>query len=708
MNYILSVFTRSLGAALCVALLTVGAIAQNAPAPKEDTFILDPFTVTTQNTESYQASGASSASKFNRPIKDIPHTISIMNEALLRDLAATSLAEALPFIGVSLDNNQRANDSFIVRGYSVNINFTDGVRDGQAFSSGEMAHVQQIEVIKGPASNLYGANKGLGGVINRVTKKPLAKTQQSLNVTVGSESFYRTTLDLTGPVTTDKSLLYRVNVAYQDSGSFRDGINLDRWFIAPVLTKQFGEKTAATLQFEFLEEHNVEDLGYVMVRLSPTGPLVRPTGVPLSRNFGEPWENTTVSKQSARLTLTHAFNDSWHGRLVASQAYIDNPLEHVEFTGVAANQQTLNRRAFWLNRWEDYTYGSADLVGRFTTGPAKHQMIIGVDDFYTKGRSNVRRTSLAAINIYNPVYAVTKPSFNVSAATNSLYTSDNLGAYISDQVSFLDDRLQILGALRRDKATGTTRVELATTTESEEPTNYYTAPQYGFVFRPVRNFTIYGQYSESFRPIPGSSRQLDGSSLRPEIGDITELGIKTTWFNSKLEFDVAAFEINLLDAAVRLDPPNNSFFTNAGSNRGKGVEFSIAYNTQHLNLLAGWLNIDRFNTTPGEPADGESGIAKNQAQFFGKYRFTTGALSGLAIGGGLIWVDDTRTLSNLTDTLPGYTRVDLFASYALRKNMALALNIYNVFDEEYFSGGGSFNLRVGNPMSARFSLRYDF
>lgn len=707
MNPIIPPIRRS--AALFAALLGDFTLsAQTVRAPAETAIALDPFTVTASAEESYQASGAASASKFNRPIKDIPHSVAILNESFLRDITAASLTEALPFAGADRSNPVRGAEAYNVRGFGIGVNFTDGVRDGQAFAGGEMAHVQQVELIKGPASNLYGPNRGLGGVINRVTKKPLEQEKRALSLTVGSEDFYRTTLDLTGPISQDKSWLYRVNFAYQQNASFRDMIDFKQWFVSPVITKRLGPRTNATLYLEFLEQRTEEDVGFIFVRPTPTGPLVAPAGVPFGRNFGEPWENTKISKQVGRLIFTHAVSASWTGRLVASQSYYNNPIEHVEAVSVSANQRVFNRQAFWLNRWEDWRYLSADLVGRFTTGPARHQLLVGVDKSSSHGRSNVRRTALAPIDIYNPVYVGTKPNFNVPATTNSLFNSGNPGAYVSDQISFLGDKIQFVGGLRRDKSTGDTAVELTPRTFSIEPTVHFTAPQYGALVRALPHVTLYAQYSESFRPIPGTSRGLDGNGLRPEIGDITEFGLKTTWFNSALEFDVATFEINNSNQAVRLAPPNNSFFANAGSTRGEGAEIRIGFNISNFNLLAGWTYVDRYETTPGLAPSGVTGIAKNQAQIFGKYRFTGGTLGGLTFGGGAIWLDHSRRLTTLTDTLPGYLRADLFASYRFNRSTTATLNIYNVFDKRYWAGGGSFNIRPGEPLSLRCTVRRDF
>ncbi len=689
-------------------MLGVSLPAQQSttPAVGEKTLELEPFSVVTVKEQTYQASGSATASRYNQALKDIPQTISILNENFIRDVAAPDLRDALPYTGAYRQNNARSENEYIIRGFNVFVTYTDGVRDAQSWGSNDLSNVSQIEVIKGPSTGLYGVNFGIGGIINRVTKMPEKKAGYSLNATVGTNSFYRLTTDLTGPISSDGSWAYRLNAAYQDNDSFRDNMFLKRYFLAPVVTKEFNANSKLTLSAEFLEEETREDLGIIWVRDS-AGTWMAPD-VPRSRNYGEQWETSEVSKQVFRAVYTLKHSDTWSSRVTGQAHFIDNPIQQVESVSLAADNRTFNRQAFWLNRHEDTIALQLDTVGRFNTGPLAHTLLFGADFTGWDGRSNVRRVPLASIDIYQPVYVVTPPNFNVPAVTNTKFSNNDYAAYINDQISFARDRVQIMGGIRWDKYDQFSKAELATVTDLIVPTVYNAAPQYGILVRPLDAMTIYYSYGESFRPIGGGARRLDGSPLLPERGSNEEIGIKTAFFDSKLEVNVSAFKTTLDQGAIRLPPPNQSFFENSGSQQVDGAEVQIGVNLKNLNVLAGYTYADRYTTTPGLPQTGSNGIAKNLFNLFARYSFNDGALKGFAVGLGVIWVDDSRMVQSSPITLPGYTRLDALFQYRWAGRYSAQLNVGNVTDEDYWEGGGGLSARPGAPLGGKLSLNVRF
>jgi iron complex outermembrane recepter protein len=702
-----------LGLALALAApLAHAQIATPAAAPAEETVTLNPFTVSAERNRGYQASNVQAASKLALPIKDVAQTVTVLTGDFLKDISASNLTEAMAYVtGVVANGGARNQDGFTIRGFNQPLTYVDGFRDGQEWASGENAHVAQLEILKGPASNLYGNGRGFGGIINRVTKKPQAQSLQALELSVGTEDFLRATYDVTGPISEDKSWLYRVNAAYTHGGNFRDGIGLDRYFISPVITKKLGAATEITLYLEFLRTETAEDLGIpsIVDATRPVGQQRIAPNIPLTRNFGENWEETVLEKESARVLVTHNLTDNWTLRASGNLVYFNNPITQIEALSVSADNTTLNRRGFTLNRWEDHLIGELDVLGKFTTGPLKHNLLVGYEYNREIGRSNVRRAPLSSISIANPVYGAARPDFygaGSTVASNLKFQNGIYGAFIGDQVSLLNDKLSVFG-LRHDRATSKRDVQLPGGTVTIDPANKKTAPRYGFVFKPVPTVSVYAQYSEAFRPIFGATTPTF-DALKPETGVLKEVGIKTTWLNGRLGFDVAGYEIEVKDLAIRLDPPNNSFFRNGGVTQGNGTEVNLSYNDANWNLIAGYLNQDVRDVVvaAGVPL-GAQGQPKNMFDLFGKYTWREGALKGFSLGGGVIYFGDRNFNSN-TGVLDAFTRLDLMASYTHSPTLIFALNVKNVSDEEYFFNAAGFMLRPAEPLTARLTVRWQF
>ena len=701
-----------LGAILSLfALPLLGQTAPSVtPAEQEEAQVLSPFEVTTSASRGYQASNAVSSTKFDLPIKDVPQTVTVLTAEFLNDLAASSLGEALPYVpGVAMQGGGRVQDGFTIRGFPVGLSYLDGFRDAQSWASGETAHISQLEVLKGPASNLYGNGIGFGGVVNRVSKRPPVNPLQTLDVTFGSYSFYRAAYDVGGPITADKSLLYRVNAVYTDSGSFRDKLDLRRFYIVPVVTKRFNENTSITFFGEFLRTYTKEDIGIPTVK-DPTRSqyqLVVPD-IPRSRSFAEDWQDTTLEKEALRVYFNHNFNRNWSLRTATNVMLYNNPIDQVEAVGVAADQRTFNRQAFRLNRWEDDFLAEADLLGHVQTGPFEHRLLMGYEWNREKGRSNVLRKPLTGIDIYAPVYGTPIPDFTGGEQSNLLYTNGIYAYYAHDQISMFGGKLQVFGGIRHDRATFHRVIELdaGRGLDAADPAVPNNAPRYGFLIKPVDNISLYAQYSESFRPIGGATTPTFAPVL-PEHGSMKEVGVKTTFFGGRLGFDVAVYEIKDDDVAIRLDPPLQAYFKNAGQQTGNGVEINFSYNDEHWNIIGGFLNQDVRTTTPGVVNLGVDGDANNSGDVFVRYNFTTGPLAHLSVGGGALYSGE-RLLNNSTGKLPGYTRYDFLASYAYSRKLSVTLNVRNVFDKTYFFNSASFMVRPGDPLSFRLSGRCAF
>jgi iron complex outermembrane recepter protein len=231
----------------------------------------------------------------------------------LKDQQVISLDQALKNVsGVTASNGGSTSggrggldQSFFLRGFESQTFFRNGFRLQQGAASKGMANVESVEVLKGSAAGLYGLVDP-DGMVNVITKQPLATPYYGFSQQFGSYDLYRTTIDATGPITKNKDLLYRVNMSYQNSGSFREFVGKEDVFLAPVLKWVISPKTQATFELEYNHQHLGLDNTFV--------PLANGNGtcldIPRSRNYGE-YSPGTVETIFGGFNWSHQFNDDW-------------------------------------------------------------------------------------------------------------------------------------------------------------------------------------------------------------------------------------------------------------------------------------------------------------------------------------------------------------------------------------------------------------
>ncbi len=266
-------------------------LAQATPPQKPNATVLPEMTVTAKPTDatSYTVPNASTATKTDTPIMETPVSIQVIPQQVLRDQQAFRLQDALENVsGVQYTNNSgNESENFLIRGFGdssgTNLRFRNGVRN-PAIGRSNLANIEQVEVLKGPAAVLYGRLEP-GGIINLVTKKPLAEAYYSLQQELGSYDFYRTTADATGPLNADRTLLYRFNLGYLNSESFRDFFFRDQIFVAPALTWRPREDTELNLSFEYSNEETIFDSG-IPTQFASGNRRIPP--VPITRQYTEP------------------------------------------------------------------------------------------------------------------------------------------------------------------------------------------------------------------------------------------------------------------------------------------------------------------------------------------------------------------------------------------------------------------------------------
>lgn len=686
---------------------------------KADPATLKPVTVTGKATYAsndpynpdYSLPNASTATKTDTPIMDTPFSVQVVPKQVIQDIQGVRSTDVLDYVSGMYKASGSGDwlDWSTRRGFN---NFPNGdYRDGAPFPLGDfmaggmdLANTERVEVLKGPASLLYG-NATPGGVVNYVTKKPLSTPYYSLQQQFGSYDFYRTTVDATGPITGDKSLLYRFNLAYKDAGSFRDHVNSDRVFVAPTVTWNISPKTQVNFELEYEKGHAVFDRGIPAIGN-------RPANLPRSRFLGEPEPLSEFERILAGVNWSHAFNNNWTftHRFKALYTGAD---QVASIPTLTANNRTANRAGSFNSvdlGDRHFFFNTINLTGHFDTWGLKNSVLFGADHYrYSHGDLKLSLYS-STIDIYNPVYRGSDFARGVGIKPNiSNRLDDWFGFYFQDQTK-LPFNLQMLAGFRYDSSESQT---VFNGNVNKLPRQDSLTPRGGLVWQPVPELSLYGSYSENFTGINSSG--IGGSILPPETAQQWELGAKTELFDTRFLATFAWFDLTKQNIAVFNG--NIGFSEAIGEARSAGLELDAKGE-----ILPGWNIISSYAYTPdalvtqgaaSEVGRRLRGVPRHGGSLFTSYELQTGPLRGLKFGGGAIVRSSQNTDPNVnTAILPGYTTVNLLTSYSWKvggSKLTTQLNVNNLLDKEYFpTSFGRNNIEVGSPRTFMGSIRVEY
>ena len=645
--------------------------------------------------DGYVAEDGTTATRTNTPLKDVPQSIQIVPQQVIEDQQATDLQDITRNVsGVVQGNTFGASlDRFFIRGFEQRVFLRDGFRD-ETEQIREPANLERVEVLKGPASVLYGTLEP-GGIINLVTKKPLEDPLYSAELTLGSFGFVEPSIDLGGSLNEDKTLLYRFNALYESGGVFRDfDQGVERIFAAPSLRWKIGDNTDITFNFEYLNDERPFDRGIVAI-----GDGI--ADIPFSRVLGEPDDFVELENFNTGYLLEHRFSDNWKLRNTFRFDYVDR-LENLtrsrefnEETGILIRQQSDTTKEF-----ETYAL-QTNVVGEFATGAIDHTLLFGVDLFRetqdSEGGFN-ENGDPPDRDIFNPENDVTpRPERDeLPIQFTGDDRTDTLGIYLQDQIK-IGEQWQLLAGGRFDivdqESDSETNGEISSSEQQEEAFS----PRLGVVYQPIEPLSLYASFTQSFSP--NSDVDEDGELLDPERGTQYEVGIKGEMFDGDLSATLAAFNINKTNIAIA-DPDLENVSLPIGEQRSRGIELDV-----RGEILSGWNVIASYAYTDAEITEDDSseiegntpfGVPENAASLWTTYEIQNGNFQGLGFGAGLFFIGEREGDTDNSFQVPSYTRTDASISYK-RDNWKAAVNFKNLFNIDYIESTGGFNRLGVNP-----------
>ncbi len=690
-------------------LLKVGAVSQ---------------TVTVVGEDSYAVSVASAGTKIDMPLMETPMAVQVIGRQIIDDQQTINLVDVLTNVsGVAPTNDAYGtSDSFSIRGFdAASMIYQDGMKLDQYSASGfpqDMANVEQIQVVKGPASVLYGQAEP-GGLVAIVTKHPHAGPFTSVGQEVGNHHFFRTTADLNHPLVKDK-LLFRMALDGVDAGSFRNFIHTNELSLFPSASWRVTPNLDFTLLGSYQRGSNILDNGIPFLSNG------RPANVPRSSNYMDLGTNKSNIDQ---FSLEPSFNlrlaDQWSLRMQYKVAQINAPLPVDEFyLGDVDPSGNLQRGAFAESSFHHRSdQVLADLPAKFSFGKVKNTFLLGFDFFKQTGEW-YGNTSLqpAAINIYQPVYDQSYGTADPSGDIFAVQGAWEYGAYIQD-VAELPGRVFVLAGVRlnwTEEMEDITFPALSFTSPNDVHEKPVT-PRAGLLWQPKTNVSLYGSYTSNYGASALFVFTSDGKPLKPQSANQVEFGIKSEWLDRRLTATAAAYRI-IKHNVPTADPTNPLYTVAIGTARTEGVELDLSGQlTRSIRLIAGLSSLQAITTkdtnTPSLQGLPFPGVAHNIASVWGVWEPQSGPLRGLRLGAGTQARSGEQAyespdgVSYLADRIPSFGIANLMTAYEHtygKAHISAQINVNNLFNSRYFATVNPSQAMPGAPFTILPSLRIAF
>lgn len=658
--------------------------------------------------QGYRATRAASATRTDTALHETPQSVSVVPRDVLEDSGSTRLQDALDYAGgVGRANNfgGQGLTTVTVRGFTTGEYYRNGFPMNRGYPNApDAASVERLEVIRGPATSLYGRGDP-GGTFNVVTKQPLPEQKVTLGSQLDDQGMHRATLDATGPLNGDGSLAYRLNVLGEGGESFRDDVDSERYEVAPVLSWQVNDSTKIVFEGDFMRNNHPLDRGLTRYA-TQKGSASRDTNI---------WEKGSDNllhndNDMAQLRFEHMLNDNW--TLGGGMQWLDGSLKGnaVEANGLQADGRTLGRNFNYRKlEWTDRDY-QLNLTGHFDTAGFSHTLLTGIEYEDYDYNSIILRSSAAnvtyPIDLYNPVLGQPRPALT-RTTTHDKENLKTWAYFLQDQVA-LTERLKALAGVRLERFEHHYDNYLPGTKGWEAADNAVT-PRFGLLYDLTDSVAVYANTARSFKPNTGASRQGDG--FAPEKGKSYELGVKWEALEHQLSVDAAVYHIVKENVLTR-DPLDANYSIAAGQVRSRGLDINIAGNiTPEWRVIGGYAYVDAEVTKDNRLPTGTrlANIPRNSFSLLNTYEFQDGFAKGLGLGVGVKYVDDRNGQTEaVTYTMEQYSVVDLLSFYKVNEHVRLNLDVKNVFNKGYDEGAFNTYAYPGAPRTVQAGVAYTF
>jgi len=679
-----------------------------------------------------------------------PQVYNTVSKELITEQLVFSVDDAIrnaPGIQKMWEATGRSGDGgsyYNSRGFIAQSTLRNGIL-GFVSSTTDAVNLERLEVIKGPSATLFGSSlTSYGGAINRVTKKPFQQFQSEIAIAGGNNDFYRVSADINTPITKDNKLLFRINTAYNNDGSFQNIGYQKSFAAAPSLLYQPTDRLSISLDAELSYAKSIgkqmlffyfpaDDLGVYNAKDLTLDYKQSYLGNGLSQKsrstnvYGQ--VNYKISDSftsSTNFTVGSNFSDGFgsYFYLLPDNIVTENPADAGKSNYlVRADQSTGDSKAKAFEIQQNFN-------GDFTIGELRNRIVLGLDFYSTNSN----------INFFGSEYDVVPlnvPNFDFSG-----FNGKNLGekyaageidftwpdvkktktysAFISDVLD-ITQNLSVLAALRADKFDNEGGVYGSDAVEGYSQNAL--SPKFGIVFQPVKDrVSLFANYQNSFTNL-GAYQSYDvtaPNNLSQKIADLEhanqiEGGVKINAWQGRLSTTISYYNI-LVENVLRTDPNPDAAQLSAqvqdGSQRSKGIEFDLIANPyQGLNVVAGFsYNDSKFEESDADVLGRRPTTASSpyQANLWISYHFPENIAKGLGVGVGGNYASDNKILNSVyygEFTLPAYTIINASAFYDYR-NIRLGVKVDNISNQKYWIGYTTANPQKLRSMVASLSYKF--
>ncbi|TDX26041.1 iron complex outermembrane receptor protein [Modicisalibacter xianhensis] len=684
---------------LGLTLLPLSATAQQTD---ENATVLNTVTVTGQ-----------AATKTDTPFIETPQAVSVISREDIEEKGAQTVQRATNYTPGVFSNQIGASnryDYIVLRGFSdgsINNTFLDGLKlmgDSGSYSSMviDPYFLESIEVVKGPASVLYG-RASPGGLVAMQSKRPEFDTEREIQLGVGTNNQRSAAFDITGPLDDERRVAYRLIGLGQAADTQFGPVEEERYAIAPSLTWDISNNTSLTLQ-AYLQK---EPEGGYHSGLPYAGTVESRNGIEIDNEFFEGEEDFEKFERTQRqfgYEFDHRFNDDLTFRQRARYLNSDVELQQVYAYGWASDTELVRYASGGEEDLQAWTVDN-QLEARLATGAVEHTLLFGAD--YQQRENDVTWDSGSAgnLDVTNPQYG---SDVLITYTDNQTRELSQTGVYLQDQMA-LDNWHLVLG-LRNDWVDiENTNHTLGTRSELDDT---QVSGRAGLLYHFDNGVAPYLSYSTSFTP--NATTDENGDLLEPTEGEQVEAGLKYQPAGTQDRYSIALFHITQENVSTK--DPNESFYSAVGEIESQGVELeSHTQLTDNLSLQASYTYTDVTYVETEDVTEGNTAnqVPRHQASVWVNYGFDRGSLAGLETGLGVrhyadIWVDEANT-----ETLPDYTLVDAMLGYDFSQvgleGVSARVNVHNLLDKEYVASCYDINYcYFGEERNVMATVSYKF
>ncbi|MGC9658204.1 ligand-gated channel protein [Acinetobacter pittii] len=650
--------------------------------------------------------------------KDIPQTIDTIDVQKYKIYGSNDLSVMLQGTpGVSTSYDMRG-DGITIRGFGADTGdiYRDGIREsGQVRRS--TANIERIEILKGPASVLYGRSAG-GGVVNMVSKFANFDSKSSVGAYAGSYDNYGTTADINQVL--NDNLAIRLTGEYGESGSFRSGIENKIEMFSPSFTYKNDDGTVIwTTQYTYDKLGRVPDRG-------PSRDIL-PAGTSIKMGFAQDGDYVDDILQVVRTDVNYQYAPDWNFHWAASYRQAEQNFDHFYFgtycglDGKNSKNESCTKKGYvdqiyyWQQTSNKTTTNTFDIKGKFKTGSLEHQIMVGTDWTYEQREPRLANATKDG-SIYGYVNPITgereysRGSGPLVMKQHNYNEGTTYGVFIQDLIG-LNDQLKLMLGVRYDYFDFSTINKL--TKEHRNVKDGSFSPNVGLVWQPLPEHSFYTSYSKSFAPFGGQMgvNQVTGNTdvtkmdKEPQYNEQYEVGVKSEWLDNRLNTQFSVFDIRKNNIRYKPNPNEQpEVWATAGQHQSRGLEFSfIGRVLDNVFVRGGYSYTDakvkEDKQKPEQEGNYLANTSKNTGNLFVRYLPTEQWYTEV----GVTYVGSYYPNINNQVKMEGFNRVDAAIGYSADPwNVTLAVN--NLTNKEYWRSDSM----PGTPRNVLLRLNYQF